>query len=104
MREFSFYSSVAEPTLYRYQIRETGQVYHVTISVVHDEADEQVVGSKVLRNITRNDVIRECLSHCRRHSTRDPLRQGTVLLTGIRTWLVSSIAVLAFIRLMIIKN
>jgi hypothetical protein len=104
MREFSFYTSVAEPTLYRYHIRESGPVYYVTISVMQDGTPEQVIGSKVLRNITRNDVIHECLSHCRRRSGQATAQQRMALLTGLRNWVICSVAVLTFIRLMMIKN
>ncbi len=104
MREFSFYTSGAETTLYRYHVRETAQVYYVTISVTNKDEQEQVIGNKVLRNITRNDVIQECLSHSRRRSAQTNSQQRVVLLTGIRDWIICCVAVLAFIRLMMVNN
>lgn len=104
MREFSFYSGVTESALYRYHVRETGQVYSVTIILIQGDEPERVIGSKVLRNITPNEVIRECLSHCRRCSGQDKSRQRTAWLTGLRNWAICSMAVLAFIRLMIVKS
>ena len=103
MREFSFYSAVTESALYRYQVRETGQVYSVTISVMQDDMPERVIGRKVLRNISRHEVIRECLSHCRRSSAQRS-QQRAAWLSGLRNWALSSMAVLAFIRLMIVKS
>lgn len=99
MREFSFYSAVTESALYRYQVRETGQVYYVTIILIQDDEPGQVIGSKVLRNITRQEVIRECVSHCRRRT-----RERRAWLTGLRNWAICSVAVLAFIRLAIVKS
>ncbi|MEW5559935.1 hypothetical protein AB1287_06760 [Enterobacter asburiae] len=104
MREFSFYSGVSESALYRYHIRETGQVYHVTICLQQDDAEEQIIGHKVLRNITRQDVIRECVSHCRRRSVQDKSCERTEWLTRLRNWALCSLAVVAFIRLMMLRS
>jgi hypothetical protein len=104
MKEFTFYASEAKNTLYRYHVREADRVYYVTITMMTAESDGEYIGTKVLKNITRNDVIQECLSHCRRRHPREAILQRTVILTGIRNWIVCSFALLAFIRLMIIKN
>ncbi|MGU3522121.1 hypothetical protein ACLBW2_03360 [Enterobacteriaceae bacterium C23F] len=104
MREFSFYSGVTESALYCYHVREAGQVYYVTISVIQDDEPEQVIGSKVLRNIPRQEVIRECCSHSRRRNAQERSRQRKAWLTALRNWAVCSLAVLAFIRLMMIQS
>lgn len=104
MKEFTFYASEAENILYRYHVRESDHVFYVTITVMTAESEGEYVGTKVLKNITRNEVIQECLSHCRRRNSREAVFQRTTLLTGIRNWIVCSFALLAFIRLMMIKN
>ncbi|MBB1200005.1 hypothetical protein EGM70_06780 [Enterobacteriaceae bacterium 89] len=101
MQEFTFYASVDDKTLYRYQIRQSGAVFYVSMSLMQDDVEQAFLGNKVLMNINRDEVIQECLSHCRRRS-HAPHSPGW--LAGLRNWLVCSFAVLAFIRLIITKN
>ncbi|MRS13821.1 hypothetical protein GJV06_02750 [Enterobacteriaceae bacterium RIT691] len=104
MQQFTFITSADEKTLYRYQISQSGSVFYVTISLMAHDKEAEPLGTKVLINITHHEVIQECLSHCRRHGQYLATRQRRALLAGVRDWLVCSVAVLTFIRLMIAKN
>lgn len=104
MQEFTFYTSADEQTLYRYQIRQCGRVFYVTMSLMDNDVETKQLGTKVLINIPRNEVIKECLSHCRRQSKHQTIIQRKALLTGVRNWLVCSMAMLTFIRLMIARS
>ncbi len=72
MQEFTFYTSADEQTFYCYQVRQRGAVFYVTISQMRSDTEMEYLGLKVLRNITRHEVVQECLSHCRRRSSRQP--------------------------------
>lgn len=104
MQEFTFYTSADEQTLYRYQIRQRGPIFYVTMSLMGNDIETEQLGTKVLMNITRNEVIQECLSHCRRRSHMTQTLQRRALLSGVRNWLACSLAVLSLIRLMMAKG
>jgi hypothetical protein len=100
MQEFTFYASADDKTLYRYLIRQRGRVYYVSMSLTKDGVEQALPGTKVLMNISHDDVIAECLSHCRRRSLH---AQRHALFSGVRNWLVCSVAVLVFLRLIIAR-
>lgn len=103
MQEFMLYSSTDDRTLYRYQIRQRGPVFYITMSRIENDVEAEHFGTRVVSNITRQDVIEECLAHCRRRSHTEVWRRKA-LLAGVRNWLVCSVAMLTFIRLAIVKS
>lgn len=72
MQEFTFYTRADERTLYCYYVRQYDSVFYVTISQMKNDTEMEYLGQKELRNITRHEVLQECLSHCRRRASRQP--------------------------------